>query len=86
MKIRVIKAILIVVWLLVLTAFIAPDQAISLPVFKAVGGLLVIVHFAEIFLYRKLHTRLSDYVNTLLFGVLNIKLMQHRDTAQNDEN
>lgn len=79
MKILVIKAILIVVWLLALIAFVAPEQAIYPLVFKIVGGLLVIGHMAEIFLYRKLHVRLGDYVNTFLFGVVNIKMMQRRD-------
>ena len=85
MMIFLMKAILIGLWVLAGAAFVAPDQVIYSDVFKIAGVVFVIAHPLEIFLFRKWHRCPKDYVNSFIFGMLHIKLLQHHAQAQHDQ-
>ena len=71
-------------WVLAGAAFVVPDQVIYPDVFKIIGAVFVLAHPVEIFLFRKWHRCPEDYVNSFIFGMLNIKLLQGRAKTQND--
>ncbi|PCI32470.1 MAG: hypothetical protein COB54_06935 [Alphaproteobacteria bacterium] len=85
MIIFALKAFLIGLWVMAGAAFIAPDQVIYADVFKIIGAVFVLFHHVEIFLFRKWHRCPKDYVNSFVFGMLHIKLLQHRIQTHNDQ-
>ncbi|WP_299074957.1 DUF1145 domain-containing protein [uncultured Paraglaciecola sp.] len=72
-QLRIAKSIVVLVWILVIVAVVAPTQLPFAMFFQGVGIFLVVAHCIELVVFKRFIKQPSDVLHILLFGILHIK-------------
>lgn len=76
------KAVIIITWLLAVTAYFLPTHIPFSTIFIAIGAFLVIAHSVEMLIFNNRLKSVSDYIGVFIFGILHIKQLSfnHQNT------
>ncbi|BFM16451.1 hypothetical protein R50073_26340 [Maricurvus nonylphenolicus] len=78
LKIKVGKAVVSVVWVMVIASLLIPDVMPFSEVFIGVGIFITVVHILQVVVYGKRFTAPSDYLYTIIFGMLHLETLSEK--------
>jgi len=67
------KSIVSVIWVVVVASVLAPNAVPFSAVFQGIALFLLVANTIEVALYKRLLITPSDYIQTMLFGLLHLK-------------